>query len=100
MKKLLVLTAVLFVGGIALGIARAEEKKDVRVMDVGRPLFFQGLNKQKQPIVKVGDFILMLREDGLVAWRMTDEAIEEFRKEAEAGPKVEVPKPDLKSGKR
>ncbi len=110
MKKITIAVLALFSIGLIAGVVNAESDKRkaktaqaaLRSMDIGQPLFFGGKNAKGGLNVRVGDFILMLQEDGYVTWRLTDEAIEQFRKEAEKGPKVEpaAPRPDYNSGKR
>ena len=69
----------------------------VEFLPVGQ-LITGAVKDGKLSVTVVGGVTLVLRSDGLIGWKLTEEAEKQFKKEAEGG--LKVPTPGYDSGKR
>lgn len=69
-----------------------------QVADMGNPVFFTIGNDGKPKLILVPDVVFMMREDGVVMWRMSDEATKRMEEEQAKGPKAPIR--DYNSGRR
>ena len=70
----------------------------VEFLPIGNPVVGSINKKGKLVATIIGSVTLVLRSDGLVGWKLSEEAEEQFRKEADKG--IKMPPTPYDSGKR
>lgn len=97
-RWLIALAVVIGLGTAVWAAPKLKKSGEYQVADMGNPVFFTMGNDGKPKLILVPDVVLMMRSDGVVMWRMSDEAAQKMEKEQEEG--IKVPEPSYNSGKR